>query len=166
MRIAVIGAGLMGRAIAWDMCRSSEVKKVLLIDSDKSRLDVGASFAGSVEKKILDAGDVTALSGALEGCDAAVSCVPYRFNEGITSACIEAGVHMCDLGGNNDVVDAQFRMNELACEAGVTVIPDCGLAPGMVSVWAMAGFEQLDECEAIRMRVGGEIQVGMRGQAP
>jgi lysine 6-dehydrogenase len=155
MKIAVLGAGLMGRAAAWDLIRSKGVERVLLADADKEQLRLGASFAGCADTRILDAGDVTSVKKALHGYDAAVSCVPYRYNEGLTAACIEAGVHLCDLGGNNDVVDAQFRLSERAERAGVTVIPDCGLAPGMVSVWAMDGFNDLDECESIRIRVGG-----------
>lgn len=155
MKIAVLGAGLMGRAIAWDLLGSEGVEKVLLIDSDKDRLVSGAAFADDVETKVFDVADSKMLIKTLQGYDAAVSCVPYRFNEGITAACIEAGAHMCDLGGNNDTVDAQFRLSNRAKEQGVTVIPDCGLAPGMASTWAMAGVEALDECESVHIRVGG-----------
>ena len=48
MKIAVIGAGLMGRAIAWDMVRSEGVERVLLLDSDAETLEEGAEFAGDV----------------------------------------------------------------------------------------------------------------------
>jgi len=155
MKIAVIGAGLMGRAIAWDLVRSNGVEKVLLIDSDPERLDDAAEFAGDVETLIADAGDAKKLAKALEGFNSAVSCVPYRFNLKITEVCIETGVSFCDLGGNNDVVDAQFRLCDAAAGRGVTVIPDCGLAPGMASTWAYAAVEALDECESVKIRCGG-----------
>jgi lysine 6-dehydrogenase len=155
VKIAVIGAGLMGRAIAWDMIRSEGVEKVLLLDSNPESLSDGRDFAGEVEIKIVDAGDEKALTKALKGCDSAVSCVPYRFNELITKVCIEVGTHLCDLGGNNDVVDAQFRLSDKAASRGVTVIPDCGLAPGMASVWAWAGVEALDSCHSVVIRCGG-----------
>lgn len=155
MKIAVLGAGLVGRAIAWDMVRSEGIEKVLLIDSDPERLQDGRNFAGDAEARILDVTDNEALRKTMVGYDAAVSCVPYRFNVGIAEACINTGVHMCDLGGNNDVVDAQFRLSENAEKAGVTIVPDCGLAPGMASVWAMAGVEVLDSCESVRIRCGG-----------
>ena len=155
MNIAVIGAGLMGRTVAWDMVRSAGVEHVLLLDNDKERLESAREFAGDVETRVCDAGDTAAVAGAIAGCDAAVSCVPYRFNEGLTAACIDSGVHFCDLGGNNPVVDAQFRMSERAKERGVAVVPDCGLAPGMASTWAMAGVEALDEVERVSIRCGG-----------
>ncbi|HUX08090.1 MAG TPA: saccharopine dehydrogenase C-terminal domain-containing protein [Acidobacteriota bacterium] len=155
MKIAIIGAGLMGKAIAWDMVRSEGVENVLLMDSIPERLSDACDFAGDVETKIVDAGDGKALASALEGYDAAVSCVPYRYNELITKVCIDVGVHVCDLGGNNDVVDAQFRLSDLAASRGVTIIPDCGLAPGMASTWAYAAVEALDSCESVLMRCGG-----------
>ena len=155
MKIAVIGAGLMGRAIAWDMVRSEGVERVLLLDSDAETLEEGAEFAGEVVARIADAADTGKMATELEGCDAAVSCVPYFFNEGLTRVCIEKGVHFCDLGGNNDVVDAQFALSDEAEKAGVTIVPDCGLAPGMASIWAWAAFEALDECESVGMRCGG-----------
>ena len=155
MKISVLGAGLMGRAVAWDLVRSEGVESVQIVDSDKDRLASGAVFAGGMDTRVLDVEDTKALQETLEGSDVAVSCVPYRFNEGITAACIEAGVHMCDLGGNIHVVEAQFRLDERAKERGVTVVPDCGLAPGMVSVWVMEGVEALDDCDSVKIRVGG-----------
>jgi lysine 6-dehydrogenase len=155
MKIAVFGAGLMGRAAAWDMVRSAGVEKVLLLDGDEKQLREGSAFAGNVEAQVCDAGDLAAARAAIEGCNVVVSCVPYRYNRGLAEICIDAGAGMVDLGGNNDVVDAQFALSDRARERGVTIIPDCGLAPGMASIWAMAGADELDECESIRMLCGG-----------
>jgi len=60
--------------------------------------------------------------------------VTYRYNPGLAKAAIAAGAHFFDLGGNNDAVAAEFKLDKAAKKAGVVVIPDCGLAPGMVSV--------------------------------
>jgi lysine 6-dehydrogenase len=59
------------------------------------------------------------------------------------------------LGGNNDVVHAELALSALARKAGVTVVPDCGLAPGMVSILAADGFSRLTRTDSIRIRVGG-----------
>lgn len=155
MKVAVFGAGLMGRAAAWDMVRSAGVKTVVLLDGDEKQLAEGAAFAGKVEAKRCDAGDLAAARAAIDGCNVVVSCVPYRFNRGLTEVCIDAGAGMVDLGGNNDVVDAQFALSDRARERGVTIIPDCGLAPGMASIWAMAGADELDECGTVKMLCGG-----------
>jgi lysine 6-dehydrogenase len=155
MKIVVFGAGLMGRAAAWDMMRSDGVEKVLLLDADKKQLEEAAAFAGDVEAVLCDASDGEKISSLIAGYDALLSCVPYHFNLGLAKACIKAKVGMVDLGGNNDVVDAQFALHDEAKEAGVTLIPDCGLAPGMGSIWAMAGVEELDECHTVEIRCGG-----------
>ena len=63
--------------------------------------------------------------------------------------------NFCDLGGNNYVVDEQLALDAEAKNAGINIIPDCGLAPGMVSVLAMHGANRFDEIEEIHIRVGG-----------
>lgn len=145
----------MGRAAAWDLARSKGVETVLLLDADEEQLKEGAKFAGDVQSKLCNVSDKNELKSAIAGYDVAISCVPYRFNIGIAEVCIDIGAGMVDLGGNNDVVDAQFDLNEKARLAGVTIIPDCGLAPGMASVWAMAGVDELDECDSVEIRCGG-----------
>lgn len=155
MKVAVLGAGLMGRAVAWDMLGSPGAQEVRLFDANKERLRTGAEFAEGAVACLLDAADATAAAQAVAGCDVAVSCVPYHFNELLTAVCIEQGVHFVDLGGNSDVVDAQFRLDRRAREAGVAVLPDCGLAPGLASIYAMACTRELDRCDSIRIRCGG-----------
>jgi lysine 6-dehydrogenase len=91
----------------------------------------------------------------LRGHGVCVSCVPYMFNLGLTKAAIRARSHFCDLGGNNDIVASQLALGPRARKAGVTVVPDCGLAPGLVSILARDGFDRLDRCDAIHIRVGG-----------
>ncbi|MBV9960057.1 MAG: hypothetical protein JO360_16645, partial [Acidobacteria bacterium] len=66
-----------------------------------------------------------------------------------------ARVNFCDLGGNNSVVDAELALDAEARAAGINIIPDCGLAPGMVSVLAAHGAARFDELEELHIRVGG-----------
>jgi lysine 6-dehydrogenase len=62
---------------------------------------------------------------------------------------------MVDLGGNIFVHEKQFAMHDKAKDAGVTVVPDIGLAPGMTNILARAGIEQLSRTESVQLRVGG-----------
>lgn len=103
----------------------------------------------------LDAGDEDAVQAVLQDYDAAVSCVTYKYNPGLTKAAIAAKCHLVDLGGNNDAVKAQMAMDADAAAAGVIVVPDCGLAPGMVAVLAADGINKLDEVDSVKIRVGG-----------
>jgi len=91
----------------------------------------------------------------MQGHDAVISCVNYWYNESLSRAAIEARASFCDLGGNNYVVDAQLALNAEAEAAGINIIPDCGLAPGLVSVLAMHGAAKFDRLDEIHIRVGG-----------
>jgi len=73
----------------------------------------------------------------------------------MTRAAIEGGCHFCDLGGNTEIVFQQKKLHDAATAAGVSVIPDCGLAPGMVNILAAEGIRRLDRARSVRIYVGG-----------
>jgi lysine 6-dehydrogenase len=91
----------------------------------------------------------------MRGHDAAVSCVTYFHNLSLARAAVEAGTHFCDLGGNNAVVDAELALDAEARAAGINIVPDCGLAPGMVSVLAAHGAARFSRLDELHIRVGG-----------
>lgn len=157
MKIAVIGAGLMGRAALYDSARAEGVEQVGIFDIDKNlAFQVGEKFGeGKAVAGRIDAGDEDTAVEILSDYDAAISCVTYKFNPGLTRAAVRAGCHLVDLGGNNDVVKTQLEINPDAREAGVIVIPDCGLAPGMVSLMVADGVAKMDSVVSARIRVGG-----------
>jgi len=99
--------------------------------------------------------DQAAVVELMRGHASAISCVNYWLNERLARAAVEAGTHFCDLGGNNDVVDAELALDAEARAAGVNIVPDCGLAPGMVAVLAAHGALQFETLDAIHIRVGG-----------
>ena len=157
MKLAVIGAGLMGRAAVYDFGRNDNVSKIGVFDIDEQLAkDIAEKYGASkaISGK-LDAGDIEAATDILNDYDAAVSCVTYKYNPGLTRAAIDAHCHLVDLGGNNDVVQIQLEMSDEAAAAGVVIIPDCGLAPGMVSIMAMDGYQKLTKVDSIKIRVGG-----------
>lgn len=161
MKFAVIGAGLMGRAVVYDLARAEGVERVDVFDIDqklaqKVAEDYGAGKSTGAGFDASEA-DSLAVSGSnpLSGYDAIISAVTYRFNPALTRLALAGGGHFFDLGGNNDVVASQFEMDAEARQAGVVVIPDCGLAPGMVSVLAAGGMREFDRVDSLRIRVGG-----------
>jgi len=157
MNIAVIGAGLMGRAAVYDFSRVAGVDSVGVFDIDeKLARKVAEQYGnGRAVARALDAGNESAVEAALKGYSAALSCVTYRYNPGITRAAIKAGCHLADLGGNNDAVRTQLAMDAEAARAGVIIVPDCGLAPGMVAILAADAISRFDITHSIRIRVGG-----------
>jgi lysine 6-dehydrogenase len=68
---------------------------------------------------------------------------------------VQAGVHFCDLGGNTEIVGRQKELDADARRQKISVVPDCGLAPGMVNILAQYGIEQLDETRSVKIYVGG-----------
>lgn len=157
MKVAVFGAGMMARAVVYDLLGRPGVGEVRVADRDRRRLGAFQRlFPGrELRTAAVDAGVRRQAEKFIGGCDVAVSCVPYSFNLGLTEAALACGAHFCDLGGNNDVVRVQLALDARARRAGVTVVPDCGLAPGLVSIIAADALERLDRCESIRLRVGG-----------
>ncbi|MBD3366963.1 MAG: saccharopine dehydrogenase [Candidatus Eisenbacteria bacterium] len=157
MRLLVLGGGLMGRAAASDMTRQPDVEKVLVADVDPACLEATEKLVDSekLETIELNVGEVSDVAAVMEGVDAALGAVSYTYNVELANAAIDAGIHYCDLGGNNSVVDGELALDAKAKERGVTVIPDTGLAPGMVSLLAMHGVEAMDEAEDVHIRVGG-----------
>ena len=158
MKILVLGAGRMGYGAAFDLAHNAaDVADVTVADSDLAKAEDAAAKVGSDRITVtqIDASDQAAVVELMRGHDAAISCVNYWYNESLSRAAIETGTNFCDLGGNNYVVDAQLAMDAEAKAAGINIIPDCGLAPGMVSILAMHGAAQFDSLDEIHIRVGG-----------
>ena len=158
MKILVLGAGRMGHGAVYDLAHNSpEVEAVTIADADFAKAETVARVIESskITAEQLDVSDYEKTVSLMREHDAAISCVNYWFNLELSKAAIETRTNFCDLGGNNYVVDAQLALDEQAKSAGINIIPDCGLAPGMVSILAVRGANQFDETEEIRIRVGG-----------
>ncbi len=160
-RYLVLGAGMQGTAAACDFARFGEAETVILADLDLERAEAAARrvnrlIGGELARPArVDVTDERSLAQALEGADVALSAVPYRFNLGITRAAIVASVGMCDLGGNTELVLEQLQLDPQAKEAGVTIIPDCGLAPGMANTLAVYAMAKMEEPREVRIWCGG-----------
>ncbi len=162
MRILVLGSGLMGFAAAFDLLRSEDVEAVTLADRDMGRLEEAArrireAIDRSPSTECVEVPDDARLPGLLADHDACLSAVPYVFNPTLAALAVDAGTHFCDLGGNNRAVAEELALDERARDRGVTVIPDCGLAPGMANVVAARAIELLGAgpIDRISIRVGG-----------
>lgn len=157
MKIVVIGSGMMGQAIAFDLYKYSNFKTITLIDRDKNTLESAEKFlkGKKINFQLIDVEKTKKLKVFLKDYDIAISAIPYIFNFKLTKIAIETKTHLLDLGGNNDIVNKQRNLSLKAKKCGVTIIPDCGLAPGLTSVIAREIVEQLDYVDVVKMRVGG-----------
>jgi lysine 6-dehydrogenase len=157
MRILVLGAGLQGSACAFDLLQNADVEQVRLADLRVQHLPhFLAPYSGTrLIATPLDAHDHAAVCALMRESDAVACALPYYFNLEMTKLAVECGAHYCDLGGNTGIVNAQRELHAAAQAAGLSVMPDCGLAPGMVNVLAQRGIDQLDSVSSVRMFVGG-----------
>ncbi|MFL5462509.1 MAG: saccharopine dehydrogenase family protein [Gemmatimonadaceae bacterium] len=157
MRMLVLGAGLQGSACAYDLLKNPDVKEVRLADLHTGHLEPFlAPFSGDrLIFTTLDVRDREATLALMRQCDAVMSAIPYYFNYDLAALAVEAGVHFSDLGGNTEIVFKQKTLDAAAKKKNITVIPDCGLAPGMVNILAEHAIRQLDSVEAVRIFVGG-----------
>ncbi len=158
MKILVLGAGRMGHGAVYDLVHNSpDVEAVTVADFHLRNAEKVAREVGTdrVIAKEIDASNYKAVVELMHGHNSAISCVNYWYNLELSKAAIETKTNFCDLGGNNYVVDEQLALDEEAKNAGINIIPDCGLAPGMVSILAMHGAKKFDETHEIHIRVGG-----------
>jgi lysine 6-dehydrogenase len=156
MRMLVLGAGQQGSACAYDLLVNTDHEVVLADLAFATVAEFLQPFVGGrLTLRQVDANDHAAVRGAMEGVSATMSAFPYYFNTDMAVAALDAGSHFCDLGGNTEIVLQQKGLHDRAVERGVSVIPDCGVAPGMVNILAEHGIRQLDRARAVRIKVGG-----------
>ena len=157
MRMLVLGAGLQGSACAYDLLRQPGVERVTIADLKPERIP--AFLKPHVGKRLallkLDVQDGAALRTAMVGHAAVQNAAPYYFNLEVSRAAVDVGVHCADLGGNTEIVFQQKELDAEAKQRNVSVIPDCGLAPGMVNVLAAEGIRRVGDAESVKIYVGG-----------
>ncbi len=156
MRMLVLGAGLQGSACAYDLLAHTDHDVVIAdLNVDNVPEFLRPHVGNRLTLQKVDANDRAAVRNAMEGVTATMSAFPYYFNLGMAVAAVDAGSHFCDLGGNTEIVLQQKELARRAVEKGVSIVPDCGLAPGMVNILAQYGLSRLDETRAVRIKVGG-----------
>jgi lysine 6-dehydrogenase len=153
----VLGAGLQGTACTYDLLNNPAVSQVVLADVRVGALPAFLTpFVGPrLEAIALDVRDVDAVRAVFSRCDAVMSAIPYYFNAALAAIAVDVGVHFADLGGNTQIVQEQKQLDAAAKAKGISVIPDTGLAPGMVNVIAQHGIDQFDTVESVKLFVGG-----------
>jgi len=157
MRMLVLGAGLQGSACAFDLLRRPDVERVTLADLQPKR--AAAFLKKKKDKRLvtvrLDAKRGPQLRELMRGHDAVMNALPYYFNYPVAKAAVAMGLHCADLGGNTEIVQKQKTLHAAAQKKHVSIIPDCGLAPGMVNIIAAEGIRRVGDVESVKIFVGG-----------
>lgn len=166
MKIGVLGSGLMGKEAARDLVTSEGVTAVGLADIDLARAqDICEQLQSSkLTAYQVNAADKQELANYMRRFDVIINALFYSFNEVVAQTAIEVGVNAVDLGGHiGHMTDKVLALKEEAKAAGVTLIPDLGVAPGMINILSGYGNSKLDKLESIKLYVGG---IPVRPEAP
>lgn len=158
MKIGVLGSGLMGKEAARDLVKSEGVTAVGLADIELSRAQqvVDALQSDKLTAYQVDASNEEELANYMKKFDVIINALFYSFNEIVAKTAIRVGVSSVDLGGHiGQMTDKVLALKEEAEAAGVTLIPDLGVAPGMINILGGYGASQMDEVEHMKLYVGG-----------
>lgn len=153
--ILVIGGGKIGSVVAALLAQATgELRyRVTVADRSASQLAELRREAQGVklDTLVLDVQDPPQLRAALAGRYAVLSAAPYHLTVKVAEAARAAGVHYLDL--TEDVASTR-RIREIADGAASAFIPQCGLAPGFISIVAADLARRFDSLDSVRMRVG------------
>lgn len=148
MKLAVLGAGGMGRWSVTEFASNDEVDSVIVADisPDTAREVVANYGAGKARAVTVDVSDENRkeLRDAITGCDAVVNCTQYVWNVNVMTAAAEVGSHYTDLGGLFHVANKQLELDDAFKRSDVTAVISMGAAPGMTNVLARYGARMLD----------------------
>ena len=147
--VVVIGAGHIGSTIATLLAATGDYRVTVADQSAAQLADLGAG--ARIEHRVLDVTDGPALRDLLAGKFAVLSAAPYHLTYHVAEAAKAAGAHYLDL--TEDVASTR-KVKALAADATTAFIPQCGLAPGFISIVAADLARGFDTLHDVRLRVG------------
>ena len=152
--ILVIGGGKIGSVVAALLVDTPEANGYRVTVADRSAALLAQLATGDnprLNTLVLDVTDPVKLRDALQGRFAVLSAAPYHLTLLVAQAAVEARVHYLDL--TEDVASTR-AIRALAAGANTALIPQCGLAPGFISIVAADLARSFDSLDSVRMRVG------------
>lgn len=157
---AILGAGMQGTAAAYDLAKFADPEKVLMGDMSLPQAQANSQRVNALlgtalcEGHQVDALDTASLTKFLKGVDVVLSCVPYWMHPQIAEVAVDCKVNMLDLGGNTEITLETLKLDEKAKAAGITLVPDTGLAPGLVNSIGLHLIEKLDTADSVKLYCG------------
>lgn len=147
-RLTLLGAGKIGDAIIHLLSHCGDYE-LTVADNDPVRLDLIPG--GRARKQMLDIRDENAVGDLLKGQDVVLSACPYYLTQIIARAALSGGTHYLDL---TEDVESTRIVQRLSDGADHAFIPQCGLAPGFISIAAHDLAQRFDSLREVNMRVG------------
>ncbi|MBD3304590.1 hypothetical protein GF343_05580 [Candidatus Woesearchaeota archaeon] len=159
-KMLIVGAGKQAQAIAYEFVRQKDIDEVCVASRhlDKPKKIKKMLKSDKICPVKLNAKNFNETVKLMKKFDCAVSAVPYQYNYDLARAAVKAGCNFIDLGGNVDIVKKEFSLSKQAKKNNVAIIPDCGLAPGLVSNLAALAVQKDfkgNKVKSVKLRVGG-----------
>jgi len=154
MKILIVGTGNIGSIIARDLAENMTSAEIVIADKNQRRAEQVAATIGKkdVSGIPLDVFDRKNLVDTLKKFDLVVGALPGEISYKLLVACVNAKVNTVDV---SFMPENPLALSKAAAEAGVTIIPDCGVAPGLSHMLVQRGVSKLDEVENAQIMVGG-----------
>jgi saccharopine dehydrogenase-like NADP-dependent oxidoreductase len=154
MKILVAGCGNIGSVAAEDLARNVKSVEVIVADNDKTRAKAVAEKIGTenVSWKQIDVSNHKELANTLKDSDLVMGFLPGKLGYGFAEACVAAGKDLVDV---SYMAENPLDLNDKALKNDVTIVPDCGLAPGISNVLVGHAASKLDNVETVQIMVGG-----------
>jgi saccharopine dehydrogenase-like NADP-dependent oxidoreductase len=146
--IVVVGAGKIGSTIARLLADTGDYR-LTIVDRSPEQLRL-VETSDRICTAVMEITDV-ALKSTLAGSYAVLSAAPYQLTTTIAKAAADAQVHYLDL---TEDVRSTREIRSIAAKARTSFLPQCGLAPGFVSIVAYDLASRFETLDSVRMRVG------------
>jgi saccharopine dehydrogenase-like NADP-dependent oxidoreductase len=145
--VMLVGGGKIGVAIAQFLTTSGDYR-VTVVDRDPASLE---RMPEGVERRQVTIDSVEVMADEIAGQDIVLSATPYHLTATVAEAAKTAGAHYLDL---TEDVESTRSIRRLAEGASTAFIPQCGLAPGFISIAAFDLAKKFEKLRDVAMRVG------------
>ncbi|MGD2142702.1 MAG: saccharopine dehydrogenase family protein, partial [Candidatus Bathyarchaeota archaeon] len=152
MKVLVLGSGKIGSVIAQDFSESQPGAKITLGDISPERAKTAASKIPGAGWTKIDTADHIGLVQQMRDFDLALGALPGEYGYDVLKAAIETGINMVDV---SFTPENPLDLDRSAKDAGITLIPDCGVAPGLSNILVGYSASRLDKIREAHIMVGG-----------
>jgi lysine 6-dehydrogenase len=154
MKFLLLGAGMQGKAVLHDLCRSQEVEKIICLDVNEGALTDFQQHLNmeKIEIRQFDVQNREALVSYMQEADVVIDLLPGEFLALVSEAAMQAGTPLVNtMYGHMLPADTHKK----AVAAGISIMPEAGLDPGIDLVLCGYGVQHLDEVHELHSYCGG-----------
>ncbi|MEC5423829.1 saccharopine dehydrogenase C-terminal domain-containing protein [Virgibacillus sp. C22-A2] len=155
MHVVVLGTGMIGTTVVSEIVTNPNIEKITAVDGLKESVDrcIDISAEPKVIGRVASLENESEIYEVIKDADVAIACLPHSLSMPAVNAAIKAKCNLVDLVGSK--FEEKYKLDEKAKEAGIIIVPGCGVAPGITNFLAAKGIEMLDEAEEAVMICGG-----------